>query len=72
MYYGYMNYILKKTKLKKGLYLQIYKSIYNPEIKNNKNILYKTLGYVDNLIAEGIKDPVEYYKNVVKKMNEEQ
>ena len=66
-----MNYVLKKTKLKKGLYLQIYKSEYDPGKQNNRNTVYKTLGYVDKLITDEIKDPVAYYKEVVAKMNAE-
>ena len=67
-----MNYVLKKTNLKNGLYLQIYKSEYDPSKRNNRNSLYKTLGYVDKLITDEIKDPVAYYKEVVAKMNADQ
>ena len=66
-----MNFVLKKTKLKHGLYLQIYRSEYDPSVQNNRNTVYKTLGYVDNLITDEIKDPVSYYKEVVAKMNAE-
>ena len=67
-----MLYILRQTKKPKGLYLQIYQSIYDPSVKYNRNTVYKTLGYTQDLITDEIDDPVEYYKDLVKKMNQEQ
>lgn len=57
-----MVYFLKKsTSSKKRLYLQIYKSFYVPGVgKRNKS--FKTIGYVSDLIASGIEDPVSYYQ----------
>lgn len=66
-----MAYFLKKSNLKKGLYLQIYESFYNHDKKQTAHRSYKTLGYTDNLISSGIEDPVSYYSEVIRKMNEE-
>lgn len=67
-----MIYFLKKsTPSKKGLYLQIYSNFYDPKTKTKKTKSYKALGYVSDLIDAGISDPISYYSDVVKKMNEE-
>lgn len=66
-----MAYFLKKSSLKKGLYLQIYESFYNPEKKQTSHLSHKSLGYVDELISPDISDPVSYYSEVVRMMNEE-
>ena len=66
-----MSYFLKKTKLKKGLYLQIYESYYNPEKKYGSHRSYKPLGYYDELVEKGIEDPIAYYKAEVEKLNQE-
>ena len=66
-----MFYFLKKTTpSKKGLYLQIYMNYYDPNTKTKKNKSYKALGYVSDLIESGIKDPISFYTNEVKLMNE--
>lgn len=64
-----MSYFLKKTKpSSKGEYLQIYSGYYIPKVgKRNKS--YKKIGYVQDLIAQGIKNPVEYYQKEVDKLN---
>jgi len=64
-----MAFFLKKSNLKKGLYLQIYESFYSREKKGTAHRCYKTLGYEKDLIESGIPDPVTYYTNVVKQMN---
>ncbi len=56
-----MAFFLKKTNLKKGLYLQIYDSFYNPEKKNTSHKCIETLGYAQDLIDSGISDPIKYY-----------
>jgi len=66
-----MAYFLKKTKLKKGIYLQIYESFYNHEKKQTAHRSYEALGYIKDLTTPEIKDPVSYYSKVVQKMNEE-
>ena len=44
-----MAYFLKKSNLKKGTYLQIYESFYDPRKKNTAHRSYKALGYVHEL-----------------------
>ena len=39
-----MAYFLKKTKNKKGIYLQIYESYYDPERKGGAHRSYKPIG----------------------------
>lgn len=65
-----MKYFLKKTKpSKKGEYLQIYISQYIPG-KGSRNRSYKSLGYVSDLMKQGIKDPIAYGQRIVGKLNE--
>ena len=64
-----MAYFLKQTNLKKGTYLQIYDSFRDKETKKTKHKSYKAIGYVDDLIASGIENPIEYYKKEVIKLN---
>lgn len=66
-----MSYFLKKTNNKKGTYLQIYESFYDPERKGGAHRSYKPLGYVHQLQAEGIDDPIVFYKDEVQKLNQE-
>lgn len=64
-----MRYFLKKTTpSKKGMYLQIYRTNYVPG-KGNQNKSYKALGYVDELKANGIGDPIEYAKGLINELN---
>lgn len=67
---GIMAYFLKKSKLKKGTYLQIYESFYDPQRKQTAHHSYKALGYVDELIDKGITNPVAYYQNEVDILNQ--
>lgn len=64
-------YLKKTTPSKKGLYLQIYLNYYDPITKSKKGRSYKALGYVTDLIESGIADPIAYYTEEIKKMNEE-
>ena len=60
-----MNYFLKRTKpSKKGEYLQNYISEYIPE-KESRNRSHIALGYISDMIARGIADPVAYAKKMV-------
>lgn len=52
-----MAYFLKKTKNKKGLYLQIYESFYDPERGHTAHKSYKPIGYVHELQAKGLMIP---------------
>lgn len=65
-----MRYFLKKTTpSKKGTYIQIYQSAYIPG-KGGRNKSYKAIGYVFDLIAKGIKDPIKYAQELVDELNE--
>lgn len=66
-----MAYFLKKSNLKKGVYLQIYESYYNPDKKETSHRSYKALGYVHELINSGIPDPIAYYSDIVAQMNDD-
>ena len=66
-----MAYFLKKSNYKKGTYLQIYESFYDPERKGGAHRSYKALGYVHELQANGIGDPIAFYKEEVLKLNQE-
>ena len=65
-----MSYFLKKTNNRKGTYLQIYESYYDPERKCGAHRSYKPIGYVHELIASGIDDPIAFYSEEVKKLNQ--
>lgn len=65
-----MVYFLKKSSTrKKGVYLQIYESYYVPG-KGGRNRSYKALGYVADLIEQGIKDPVAHFQKEVDVLNQ--
>ena len=66
-----MAYFLKKTKNKKGTYLQIYESYYDPERKGGAHRSYKPIGYVHELQANGIEDPISVFSEEVQKLNQE-
>lgn len=66
-----MAYFLKKTKNKKGTYLQIYKSYYDPERKGGTHRSYKPIGYIHELQANGIDDPIAVFTEEVQKLNQE-
>ena len=66
-----MSYFLKKSKLKNGMYLQIYESYYDPQRKYGAHRSYKALGYVEKLKEAGIADPIAYYSEEVEKLNAE-
>lgn len=66
-----MKYFLKKTTpSSKGEYLQIYQSSYIPG-KGGRNKSYKSLGYVSDLIAQGISDPISYAKKIIDDLNQD-
>lgn len=66
-----MSYFLKKTNNKKGTYLQIYESYYDPERKGGAHRSYKPIGYVHELQANGIDDPIAFFSEEVLKLNQE-
>jgi len=64
-----MAYFLKVSHIKKGTYLQIYESFRDKSRKCSAQKCFKSLGYLDDLIASGISDPISHFKNEVSKMN---
>ena len=66
-----MSYFLKKTNNKKGTYLQIYESFYDPARKGGAHKSYKAIGYVHELQEKGIDDPIAYFSEEVQKLNQE-
>lgn len=66
-----MAYFLKKSNLKKGVYLQIYESFYDPQRGHTAHKSYKALGYVEGLVKKGIEDPVSFYKQKVLELNKQ-
>ena len=65
-----MAYFLKKTNNKKGTYLQIYESFYEPERGHTAHRSFKAIGYVHELIEAGIEDPIAHYKEEVIRLNQ--
>lgn len=65
----FMAYFLKVSHIKKGTYLQIYESFRDKSRHCSAQKSFKSLGYLDDLIASGIDDPISFYKNEVAKMN---
>lgn len=66
-----MAYFLRQEKKKKGLYLQMYDSFWDKEKKESRTKSVMAFGYVDDLISDEVPDPVAYYKDYVKRKNEE-
>ena len=65
-----MNYFPKRKKpSKKGEYLQIYISEYIPG-KGYRNRFHIALGYLSDMIARGIANPVSYAKKMVAELND--
>jgi len=64
-----MAYFLKKTNNKKGTYLQIYESYYDPERKGGAHRSYKPIGYIHELVSKGIDDPIAYFQMEVDELN---
>lgn len=66
-----MAYFLKKSNFKKGTYLQIYESFYDPQRGDTAHRSLRSLGYVHELIEKGIEDPISFYKEEVAKLNQQ-
>ena len=68
----FMHYILKKSKpsSKKGIYLQIYINDYISG-KGKVQRSYESLGYLEDLISPSCPDPIAFYTDKVKKLNDE-
>lgn len=65
----FLAYFLKKTNNKKGTYLQIYESYYDPERKGGAHRSYKPIGYVHELVDSGIDDPISHFQVAVDELN---
>lgn len=63
-----MRYFVKKTNRSKGEYLQIYKSEYRRGI-GSRNTSYKAIGYVSDLKAKGVGDPIAKAQAEVDRLN---
>jgi hypothetical protein len=68
---GDMAYFLKKSKNKKGTYLQVYESHWDPERGHTANRSVRAIGYVHELREGGIEDPIAHFRAEVAAMNEE-
>lgn len=67
----YVIFLKKTTPSKKGVYLQIYQGYYIPKVgKRNKS--FKKIGYVSDLISQGIKDPIEHFQKEVDILNQQE
>ena len=66
-----MAYFLRQEKKKKGIYLQMYETHWDKDKKQPRSKSIETFGYVNELISDDIPDPVAYYKEYVKKREEE-
>ena len=64
-----MGYFLKKTNNKKGTYLQIYESYYDPERRGGAHRSYRPIGYVHDLVEKGIEDPFSHFQLEVDELN---
>lgn len=66
-----MAYFLKKSKNKKGLYLQIYESHWDAGRGHTAHTSVRALGYEHELRESGIADPISHFKAEVDAMNAE-
>ena len=66
-----MAYFLKRTRNKKGLYLQIYESHWDPGRGHTVNRSVRAVGYEHELRESGIADPIAHLRSEVDSMNAE-
>ena len=64
-----MAYFLKKTKNKKGVYLQIYDGFYDPSRGHAVQRSFRPIGYLDDLIEQGFADPLSFFQLEVDQLN---
>jgi transposase len=64
-----MAYFLKKTAQKGKTYLAIYESFYNHEKKGTAHKCYESLGSLETLIRNGMKDPIAHFQTKVDELN---
>jgi len=65
----FMAYFLKKTKNKKGIYLQIYEGFYDPTRGHAVQRSFRPIGYLDDLINQGVSDPLTFFQLEVVQLN---
>jgi len=65
-----MSYFLRQDKKKKGIYLQMYESYWDKNLKQSRTKNVEAFGYVDELVSDEVPDPVAYYSEVVRKLNQ--
>ena len=66
-----MAYFLRQDKKKNGTYLQMYETYWDKERKQPRSRSVESFGYVRQLVSETVPDPVAFYKEYVRKRNEE-
>ena len=66
-----MSYFLKKTNNNKGTYLQIYSSFYSRARLQTIHKSHQAIGYVHELEAQGISDPIKHFQEKVDELNQE-
>ncbi len=67
-----MKMFLKKDKRPNGrIYLSIVKGFRDPITKNNKQRAVKSIGFLDEF-EDIYNDPIEHFKDLAKKMTEEE
>ena len=66
-----MSYFLRQDRRKKGIYLQMYETTWNKEIKQPRTKCIESFGYVEALKSEEIPDPIAHFKAVVQKREAE-
>jgi len=66
-----MAYFLRQEKKKKGIYLQMYESYWDKSKKQPRSKNIESFGYVEDLIASGIEDPIHHFKSYVETKNKE-
>ena len=67
----FVSLFLKKSVNKKGIYYQVYEGIHNPSKGYTTQKSIKVIGYHNDLLNNGISDPLAYAKNIVAKMEDE-
>ena len=71
-HYALINYIpVFHRSTRKELYLQMYDSYWDKEMKQSRTKNVIAFGYVEDLVSNKMPDPVAYYKAFVKQKNEE-
>lgn len=66
-----MAYYLRQDKKKKGIYLQMYETYWDKEKKQPRSRNIESFGYVSKLISDEIPDPISFYKEYIKRKNNE-